>query len=396
MSRSFFTSESVTEGHPDKVCDQISDAVLDEILIRDPDAHVACEVTTTTGLVHVMGEISTECYVDIAAIARKVIKEIGYNDNLSGFNGDTCAVIISIDAQSPDIACGVDNSLEEKQGCDEEENKIGAGDQGMMFGYACDETPELMPLPISLAHKLSKRLASVRKDGTLKYLRPDGKTQVTIEYDDDIPVRVDTIVVSSQHSEDVSLDKIRKDIIEYVIKPIIPSNFIDNDTKIYVNPTGRFVIGGPVGDSGLTGRKIIVDTYGGYSRHGGGSFSGKDPTKVDRSASYAARYVAKNIVAAGLAKKCEVQLAYAIGVAKPVSIMVDTFGSSSYSNDVLVKAISEVFDLRPAAIIKKLSLKEPIYRNLASYGHMGREDLNVSWEKIDMAEKLKEIVLSLA
>ena len=396
MSRSFFTSESVTEGHPDKVCDQISDAVLDEILIRDPDAHVACEVTTTTGLVHVMGEISTECYVDIAAIARKVIKEIGYNDNLSGFNGDTCAVITSIDAQSPDIACGVDNSLEEKQGCDEEENKIGAGDQGMMFGYACDETPELMPLPISLAHKLSKRLASVRKDGTLKYLRPDGKTQVTIEYDDDIPVRVDTIVVSSQHSEDVSLDKIRKDIIEYVIKPIIPSNFIDNDTKIYVNPTGRFVIGGPVGDSGLTGRKIIVDTYGGYSRHGGGSFSGKDPTKVDRSASYAARYVAKNIVAAGLAKKCEVQLAYAIGVAKPVSIMVDTFGSSSYSNDVLVKAISEVFDLRPAAIIKKLSLKEPIYRNLASYGHMGREDLNVSWEKIDMAEKLKEIVLSLA
>ena len=396
MSRHFFTSESVTEGHPDKICDQISDAVLDEILINDPDAHVACEVTTTTGLVHVMGEISTICYVDIASIARKVIKDIGYNNPLSGFNGDTCAVITSIDAQSPDIALGVNNSLEEKQGLEEKENKIGAGDQGMMFGYACDETPELMPLSISLAHKLAKRLAEVRKNGTLEYLRPDGKTQVTIEYDNDIPVRVEAIVVSSQHSEEISLDQIRKDIVKHVINPVIPSNFIDNETKIYVNPTGRFVVGGPVGDSGLTGRKIIVDTYGGYSRHGGGAFSGKDPTKVDRSAAYAARYVAKNVVAAGLAKKCEVQLAYAIGVARPVSIMVDTFGSSSYSNDVLVKAIREVFDLRPAAIIEKLSLKKPIYRQLASYGHMGREDLNVSWEKTDMTDKLKEKVLLLS
>lgn len=396
MSRHFFTSESVTEGHPDKICDQISDAVLDEILINDPDAHVACEVTTTTGLVHVMGEISTNCYVDIASIARKVIKDIGYNNPLSGFNGDTCAVITSIDAQSPDIALGVNNSLEEKQGLEEKENKIGAGDQGMMFGYACDETTELMPLSISLAHKLAKRLAEVRKNGTLEYLRPDGKTQVTIEYDNDIPVRVEAIVVSSQHSEEISLDQIRKDIVKHVINPVIPSNFIDNETKIYVNPTGRFVVGGPVGDSGLTGRKIIVDTYGGYSRHGGGAFSGKDPTKVDRSAAYAARYVAKNVVAAGLAKKCEVQLAYAIGVARPVSIMVDTFGSSSYSNDVLVKAISEVFDLRPAAIIEKLSLRKPIYRQLASYGHMGREDLNVSWEKTDMTDKLKEKVLLLS
>lgn len=396
MSRHFFTSESVTEGHPDKICDQISDAVLDEILINDPDAHVACEVTTTTGLVHVMGEISTSCYVDIASIARKVIKDIGYNNPLSGFNGDTCAVITSIDAQSPDIALGVNNSLEEKQGLEEKENKIGAGDQGMMFGYACDETTELMPLSISLAHKLAKRLAEVRKNGTLEYLRPDGKTQVTIEYDNDIPVRVEAIVVSSQHSEEISLDQIRKDIVKHVINPVIPSNFIDNETKIYVNPTGRFVVGGPVGDSGLTGRKIIVDTYGGYSRHGGGAFSGKDPTKVDRSAAYAARYVAKNVVAAGLAKKCEVQLAYAIGVARPVSIMVDTFGSSSYSNDVLIKAISEVFDLRPAAIIEKLSLRKPIYRQLASYGHMGREDLNVSWEKTDMTDKLKEKVLLLS
>ena len=396
MSRHFFTSESVTEGHPDKICDQISDAVLDEILINDPDAHVACEVTTTTGLVHVMGEISTSCYVDIASIARKVIKDIGYNNPLSGFNGDTCAVITSIDAQSPDIALGINNSLEEKQGLEEKENKIGAGDQGMMFGYACDETPELMPLSISLAHKLAKRLAEVRKNGTLEYLRPDGKTQVTIEYDNDIPVRVEAIVVSSEHSEEISLDQIRKDIVKHVINPVIPSDFIDNKTKIYVNPTGRFVVGGPVGDSGLTGRKIIVDTYGGYSRHGGGAFSGKDPTKVDRSAAYAARYVAKNVVAAGLAKKCEVQLAYAIGVARPVSIMVDTFGSSSYSNDVLVKAISEVFDLRPAAIIEKLSLRKPIYRQLASYGHMGREDLNVSWEKTDMTDKLKEKVLLLS
>lgn len=395
MSRHFFTSESVTEGHPDKICDQISDAVLDEILARDPNAHVACEVTTTTGLVHVMGEISTECYVDISSIARKVIKEIGYNDPSAGFNGDTCAVITSIDSQSPDIAMGVDSSLEEKQGKLEEENKIGAGDQGMMFGYACDETPELMPISISLAHKLSKRLANVRKDGTISYLRPDGKTQVTIEYDNDIPVRVDTVVVSTQHADYISLDKIRKDIIEYVINPVIPDKFIDGDTKIFVNPTGRFVIGGPAGDSGLTGRKLMVDTYGGYSRHGGGAFSGKDPTKVDRSAAYAARYVAKNIVAAGLAKKCEVQLAYAIGVAKPVSVMVDTFGTSKYSNDILVRAIERVFDLRPVAIINKLSLESPIYRNLASYGHMGREDLNVKWEKTDMVDRLKDQILSL-
>lgn len=395
MSRHFFTSESVTEGHPDKICDQISDAVLDEILARDPNAHVACEVTTTTGLVHVMGEISTECYVDISSIARKVIKEIGYNDPSAGFNGDTCAVITSIDSQSRDIAMGVDSSLEEKQGKLEEENKIGAGDQGMMFGYACDETPELMPISISLAHKLSKRLAEVRKDGTISYLRPDGKTQVTIEYDNDIPVRVDTVVVSTQHADYISLDKIRKDIIEYVINPVISDKFIDGNTKIFVNPTGRFVIGGPAGDSGLTGRKLMVDTYGGYSRHGGGAFSGKDPTKVDRSAAYAARYVAKNIVAAGLAKKCEVQLAYAIGVAKPVSVMVDTFGTSKYSNDILVRAIERVFDLRPVAIINKLSLESPIYRNLASYGHMGREDLNVKWEKTDMVDRLKDQILSL-
>ena len=395
MSKHFFTSESVTEGHPDKVCDQISDAVLDAIIEKDPEAHVACEVTTTTGLIHVMGEISTNCYVDISSIARNVVKEIGYDDPLSGFSGDNCAVITSIDSQSPDIALGVNNSFEEKHGQIEKENKIGAGDQGMMFGYACDETPELMPLPISLAHKLAKRLADVRKSGILNYLKPDGKTQVTVEYEGNKPVRVDTIVISTQHSEDVALDKIRNDMTEFVIKPVILPELIDDKTKIYVNPTGRFVVGGPAGDSGLTGRKIIVDTYGGFSRHGGGAFSGKDPTKVDRSAAYAARYVAKNVIAAGLAKKCEIQLAYAIGVAKPVSIMVDTFGTSEYSEDILIRAIENLFDLRPASIINNLSLRAPIYKKLASYGHMGREDLNVRWEKTDMADKLKLEVLKL-
>lgn len=395
MSKHFFTSESVTEGHPDKVCDQISDAVLDAIIEKDPEAHVACEVTTTTGLIHVMGEISTNCYVDISSIARNVVKEIGYDDPLSGFSGDNCAVITSIDSQSPDIALGVNNSFEEKHGQIEKENKIGAGDQGMMFGYACDETPELMPLPISLAHKLAKRLADVRKSGILNYLKPDGKTQVTVEYEGNKPVRVDTIVISTQHSEDVALDKIRNDMTEFVIKPVILPELIDDKTKIYVNPTGRFVVGGPAGDSGLTGRKIIVDAYGGFSRHGGGAFSGKDPTKVDRSAAYAARYVAKNVIAAGLAKKCEIQLAYAIGVAKPVSIMVDTFGTSEYSEDILIRAIENLFDLRPASIINNLSLRAPIYKKLASYGHMGREDLNVRWEKTDMADKLKLEVLKL-
>lgn len=388
--RHFFTSESVTEGHPDKVCDQISDAILDEILKKDPNAHVACEVTATTGIIHVMGEITTNCYVDIAAIAREVIKDIGYNSPDAYFNGDTCGVITSIDSQSPDIAMGVNKSLEAKTGDRDEADKIGAGDQGMMFGFACDETPELMPLPISLAHKLAKQLTQVRKDGTLDYLRPDGKTQVTVEYDEDIPIRVEAIVVSTQHQDGISLDTIREDIKKHVIFPIIPSKFIDDNTKIFVNPTGRFVIGGPVGDSGLTGRKIIVDTYGGYSRHGGGAFSGKDPTKVDRSAAYAARYVAKNIVAAGLAKKCEIQIAYAIGVAKPVSIMIDTFSTSKYTNDQLVQVINKVFDLRPASIIKNLDLCKPIYRKLAAYGHMGREDLDVTFEKLDKVSLLKK------
>lgn len=391
MAKHLFTSESVTEGHPDKVCDQISDAVLDAILKQDKNAHVACETTATTGMVHVMGEISTECYVDIAEIARKVICDIGYDNQNCGFNGNTCAVLTSIDNQSADIAMGVNESYEIKDGENEVANQIGAGDQGMMFGYACDETPELMPLPISLAHKLAIQLTKVRKDNTLTYLRPDGKTQVTVEYDDDIPVRVDTVVVSTQHDEDVTLEQIRKDMIEYVIKPIIPENLLV-DTKFFINPTGRFVIGGPVGDSGLTGRKIIVDTYGGFSRHGGGAFSGKDPTKVDRSAAYYSRYIAKNIVAAKLAKRCEVQLAYAIGVAKPVSIMVDTFGTGKYTNEQLSKAVSRVFDCRPQSIIRQLDLTNTSYLPLASYGHMGREELKVKWENTDKVQELLKAV----
>lgn len=391
MAKQFFTSESVTEGHPDKLCDQISDAVLDAIIEQDPDAHVACEVTATTGMVHVMGEISTSCYVDINQIARNVVNDIGYDNAQSGFNGNTCAVLTSIDSQSPDIAQGVNASYEVRDGESDALNQIGAGDQGIMFGYACDETPELMPLAISLAHKLAKRLTEVRKNGTLKYLRPDGKTQVTVEYDDDKITRIDTVLISTQHDEDVSLETIRKDLVKYVIEPIIPTELY-KDTRILVNPTGRFVVGGPVGDSGLTGRKIIVDTYGGFSRHGGGAFSGKDPTKVDRSAAYAARYVAKNIVGAGLAKKCELQLSYAIGVAKPISVMVDTFGTGIVSDDVLSKAVSKVFDLRPAAIIRDLDLRRPIYRQLAAYGHMGREELGVAWEKLDKVDALKKAV----
>lgn len=388
MSKRLFTSESVTEGHPDKVCDQIADAVLDAILAQDPNAHVACEVTATTGIIHVMGEISTDCYVDIASIARGVVKDIGYDNPAYGFDGNTCGVLTSIDVQSPDIAMGVNRSFEAQNGATDEDDRIGAGDQGIMFGYACDETPELMPLAISIAHKLSKRLTAVRKDGTLPYLRPDGKTEVTVEYDGDRPVRIDAVVVSAQHDPDVTLEQIRKDIKEQVVRAAIPANWLDENTKYYINPTGRFVVGGPVGDSGLTGRKIIVDTYGGYGRHGGGAFSGKDPTKVDRSASYAARYVAKNIVAAGLARKCEVQLAYAIGVAHPVSISVDTFGTSRYTGEELAAAVAKVFDLRPSAIIRKLGLRRPIYRALSNYGHMGREDLNVSWEKRDKADAL--------
>ncbi|MGN0500961.1 MAG: methionine adenosyltransferase [Ruminococcus sp.] len=392
MAKHFFTSESVTEGHPDKVCDQISDAVLDAILEQDKNAHVACEVTATTGVVHVMGEISTDCYVDIAGIAREVINDIGYDNQECGFNGNTCAVLTSIDQQSPDIAMGVNESYELKDGETDINNQIGAGDQGMMFGYACNETKELMPLAISLAHKLAKQLTAVRKNGTLSYLRPDGKTQVTIEYEGDTPVRVDTVVVSTQHDEKVTLEQIRKDMVEYVVKPIIPAELLDENTKYFINPTGRFVIGGPVGDSGLTGRKIIVDTYGGFSRHGGGAFSGKDPTKVDRSAAYYARYIAKNIVAAGLADKCEVQLAYAIGVAKPVSIMVDAFGSSSYTNEQLSEAVEKVFDCRPNSIIKQLNLKDTKYRPLAAYGHMGREELSVAWEKTDKAQELVKAI----
>jgi len=386
--RKLFTSESVTEGHPDKICDQISDAVLDAILEKDPMGRVACETAVTTGMVMVMGEITTECYVDIPRLAREVIREIGYDRAKYGFDCDTCCVLTSIDEQSADIAMGVDKSMEAKA-AEQAELDNGAGDQGMMFGFACDETEELMPLPISLAQKLAMQLTKIRKDGVVDYLRPDGKTQVTVEYEDDTPVRVDTVVVSTQHGPEVELATIREDIINLVIKPIIPAHLMDENTKIYVNPTGRFVIGGPQGDSGLTGRKIIVDTYGGYGRHGGGAFSGKDPTKVDRSAAYAARWVAKNIVAAGLAKKCEVELAYAIGVAKPVSIMVDTFGTGKYSDEELANAVEKVFDLRPTAIINHLGLRAPIYRKLAAYGHMGREDLGVAWEKCDKVDALK-------
>ena len=389
MARHLFTSESVTEGHPDKICDQISDAILDAMLEHDPYSRVACETTCTTGMVSVMGEISTQCYVDIPKVVRSVIREIGYDRAKYGFDGDTCAIITSIDEQSADIALGVDNSLERKEGDSDAELATGAGDQGMMFGYACDETPERMPLPISLAHKLVRRLTDVRKNGQFPYLRPDGKSQVTVEYDENnVPVRVDTVVISTQHSPDVSLSTIRRDMIEHVIRDVIPSHLLDERTRFYVNPTGRFVIGGPQGDSGLTGRKIIVDTYGGTARHGGGAFSGKDPTKVDRSAAYAARYVAKNIVAAGLAKRCEVQLAYAIGVARPVSVMIDTFGTGTVSEEVLSAAVEKVFDLRPAAIIKALDLRRPIYKALAAYGHMGREDLGVKWEETDKTEEL--------
>ncbi len=380
MKKTFFTSESVTEGHPDKICDQISDAVLDAILARDPQARVACETATTTGMVLVMGEISTSCYVDIAQIARDTINKIGYCDPAFGFDGNSCSVLTSIDAQSPDIALGVNHSLEEKEGGQEE---LGAGDQGMMFGFACDETPELMPLPISLAHKLSRQLTKVRKDGTLPYLRPDGKTQVTVEYHDGVPARVDAIVVSSQHSPEVSQQTIRDEIQKYVILPIVPAHLLDDDTKLYVNPTGSFVVGGPQGDSGLTGRKLIVDTYGGYARHGGGAFSGKDPTKVDRSACYAARYAAKNIVAAGLAKKCEIQLAYAIGVAKPVSVFIDTFGTNQVPEEEIYRAVEENIDFRPSEIIKRFDLRRPIYEQTAAYGHFGRDDLDLPWEKVD-------------
>ena len=395
MAKHLFTSESVTEGHPDKVCDQISDAVLDEILSQDKNAHVACEVTATTGMIHVMGEISTDCYVDIADVARKVVNNIGYNDPKCGFDGSTCAVLTSIDAQSPDIAMGVNESLELKDGESDTDNQIGAGDQGMMFGYACDETPELMPMPISLAHKLAKKLTEVRKSGELDYLRPDGKSQVTVEYVDGKPVRVDAVVISSQHSDAVSMEQLRADVMEKVIKATIPAELLDENTKYYINPTGRFVVGGPQGDTGLTGRKIIVDTYGGYARHGGGAFSGKDPSKVDRSAAYATRWVAKNIVAAGLAKQCEVQVAYAIGVAKPVSIMVDTFGTGTVSDEKIEQAVEKVFDLTPAAIIRDLDLRKPIYRKLAAYGHMGREDLGVKWENTDRVEELKAAVAAL-
>ena len=391
MKKNLFTSESVTEGHPDKICDKISDAILDEMLSQDPMSRVACETFATTGIITVMGEITTKARVDIQKIVRDTVTEIGYDRAKYGFDATTCAVLSSIHEQSADIALGVDKCLEAKEGEQTDDLDTGAGDQGLMFGYACDETPELMPLPISLAHKLALRLTEVRKNGTLSYLRPDGKTQVTIEYVDGVPTRVDTIVVSSQHSAEIDSATIRKDIIDKVILPTIPKELLDGKVNIYVNPTGRFVIGGPQGDTGLTGRKIIVDTYGGYSRHGGGAFSGKDPTKVDRSASYAARYVAKNIVKAGLAKKCEVQIAYAIGIAKPVSVMIDTFGTATVDEERIVNAVNTLVDLRPAAIIKKFELRKPIYKQLAAYGHMGRDDLGVKWEECDIADKLSEL-----
>ena len=391
MSKYLFTSESVTEGHPDKICDRISDAILDEMLRQDPESRVACETFATTGIITVMGEVTTKASVDIQQIVRSTVEEIGYDRAKYGFDCHTCAVLSSLHAQSPDIAMGVDKCAEAKSGEMSDAMDTGAGDQGLMFGFACDETPELMPLPIALAHRLAKRLTEVRKSGKLSYLRPDGKTQVTVEYEDNTPVRVDTVVISSQHSADVDAETIRKDIIEQVILPIIPSNLLNGETKIFVNPTGRFVIGGPQGDTGLTGRKIIVDTYGGYSRHGGGAFSGKDPTKVDRSASYAARYLAKNIVKSGLAKKCEVQIAYAIGVAKPVSVMVDTFGTGLISDERISAAVLSLVDLRPAAIIKKFDLRKPIYKQLSAYGHMGREELGVKWEICDIADELRNL-----
>lgn len=390
--RKLFTSESVAEGHPDKICDKISDAILDEFLRQDKMSRVACETTTTTGIISIMGEITSEAYVDFQTVVRETVREIGYDNAAYGFDCNTCAVLNTIHEQSPDIALGVNRSFEAKQGTDKDCYDTGAGDQGMMFGFACDETPELMPMPIQLAHSLAKRLTAVRKDGTLGYLRPDGKTQVTIEYEGNRPVRVHTVVVSTQHAEDVSVDQIREDLIKHVIVPTIPADFLDDDTIIYVNPTGRFVVGGPMGDSGLTGRKIIVDTYGGYSRHGGGAFSGKDPTKVDRSAAYMARYAAKNVVAAGLAEKAEIQVAYAIGVAKPVSIFVDTFGTGKVDDDVISAAVAEVFDFRPAAIIEALGLRKPQYKALAAYGHMGREDLDVAWERTDKVDALKAAI----